>query len=729
MRATQSSSPVATGRPLPLVFGPFRFDTQSRLLSRDGTELALPPRVLGVLELLLQRAGEVVSRQELIDTVWKDAFVTDTSLAEAVSVLRQVLGDDPQSPTYVQTLHRRGYRFVAPVSVGATPGEAGNQNRAPESALEARVAPSIGGQLVPWSVAVLCAVLAIAAVWQSTRRNQGLSSPAARFAVAPAAGTTFDNVAPALAISADGRQIAWSGCDGTGCRIYCRPVDRLDASPLSGTDDGRAPFFSPDGQWIGFFADGRLKRASLAGGAPVTIADAPTALGGVWIDHEIVFAGSPSGGLMRVSADGGEPRLLTTPRESDGEVRHTWPSLVPGRRVLLFTIEMIPADDESKTLNVMSVLNLDRESASWQTLVAGASLARAAAPDVIVFARDSALNAIAFDPLRLVTTGAPRAVVDAVATSRGRAHYALSTTGSLVYATATSVSPGLSWWSPSGAHNATDENRRFSSATLAPDGTRLAGSVAEGARADIWVADVTRGVATRLTHNGINTSPIWSANGQIVYYASRTGGAFEIWNRSADGSRPAARLFGTTRHAVPLAASPDGSMLAFLQTGDRTGADIWTLPLAGGQPRPLVQGPFDERAASFSPDSRLLAYQSSEAGRWEIYVQRLDDGRRTLVSTSGGERPFWSGNELYYQSAGQLMRVAIGQDGNTGDLRVGQAAALGGLRGGALQGIASNGRVLLDRGADFSRSMAVVNLEWLREARSLLGPPASALPR
>src|SRR5262245_2613497 len=118
MRASQTSPsmPAAERHRLPpLVFGPFTFDVQERLLSRSGQEIGLPPRVLGVLELLLKRAGEVVSRQEIIDTVWKDAFVTDTSLAEAVSVLRQALGDDPQSPTFIQTLHRRGYRFVAPV--------------------------------------------------------------------------------------------------------------------------------------------------------------------------------------------------------------------------------------------------------------------------------------------------------------------------------------------------------------------------------------------------------------------------------------------------------------------------------------------------------------------------------------------------------------------------------------------------------------------------------------
>ncbi len=262
MPATEA--PIATDRRrLPsLSFGAFEFDAQTRLLCRDGREVALPPRVLGVLELLLRRAGDVVSRQELIDTVWKDAFVTDTSLAEAVSVLRQSLGDDSQSPTYIQTLHRRGYRFVAPVSTAdATPvRQAVAHDDTP--AAEPAISPSIGGQLLPWSVAVICAIIAGAAVWQATRDRQAASAPAARFAVTPAPGTRFDTSAPALALSADSTQLAWSGCDDSGCRLYLRPLDRLEPSALAGTDDGHAPFFSPDGRWIAFFADGRLKKVA-----------------------------------------------------------------------------------------------------------------------------------------------------------------------------------------------------------------------------------------------------------------------------------------------------------------------------------------------------------------------------------------------------------------------------------------------------------------------------------
>ncbi len=739
MPATETSSIGAERQRLPSVsFGPFAFDTHTRLLRRGGQEIALPPRVLGVLELLLQRAGDVVSRQELIDTVWKDAFVTDTSLAEAVSVLRQALADDPQSPTYIQTLHRRGYRFVAPVSTAIPAGHTEGA-RVDANAVEAVVSPSIGGQLVPWSAAVICAFIAAAAVWQLTRTDQGASVLAARFAVTPAAGTGLDASAPALAFSTDGTQLAWSGCDAGGCRLYVRPLDRLEPVVIPGTEDGHAPFFSPDGRWIAFFAGGRLKKVSLAGGAPVTLADAPSVLGGTWVDGEIVFAGSPSGGLARVPANGGVPRALTTPREGDGEVRHAWPSLVPGSRVVLFTIDTMAVDGAP---GVMAALSFDPAQSSevgqWSALVAGVDIARAAASDTIVFGRDSELQAISFDPIRLAVAGTPRVVLGPTATAHGRAHYALSQTGSVAWAVTPSSSPssgpssgelGLSWWSPPGFQATTDEIRRLRDAALSPDGSRIAGVNVEGARADVWVTDVRRGTATRLTHSGINSSPIWSPDGRTVYFATRRDGVFEIWSRDAEGIQAARRVpsgAAAGRHAFPMGVSPDGAMLAFLHTAPSRKADLSVVPLAGGPARPLVNGPFDDCAATFSPDSRLVAFQSAETGRWEIYLQRLRDGRRLVVSTDGGERPVWARDGLYFQSRGQLVRAAIA-DAET--FRVETVTRLGNLQGATLRGVAADGRMLVERDTDLSQGTAIVSLEWLREVRALLGPPATALPR
>src|SRR5829696_3569256 len=311
---------------MPTGFGPFAFDRQSRLLWRDGAEIALPPRVLGVLEVLIDRPGQVVARQDLLDGVWKDAFVTDTSLAEAVSFLRQALGDDPQAPRYIQTVHRRGYRFLAPVTEhrGPTPDaatrgltpDAATRGLTPDehfavasqlravSATSERVKPSIGWELVPWSVAILCAALAAAALWRLTTRPEPEPVPIARFELRPVTGTFLDRRAPAIAVSADGSTAAWSACDGitAECSLYIRRVDRLDPARLPGSEDAAAPFFSPDGRWVGFFADGKLKKIPTSGGSPAILADASTPGGAAWSpDGRIVFSGAPAGGLSIVA--------------------------------------------------------------------------------------------------------------------------------------------------------------------------------------------------------------------------------------------------------------------------------------------------------------------------------------------------------------------------------------------------------------------------------------------
>src|SRR5262245_46030396 len=266
-----------------IAFGPFAFDPQSRLLWREGAEIALPPRVLGVLEVLLERSGEVVARQDLLDRVWKDAFVTDTSLAEAVSFLRSALGDDPQSPQYIQTVHRRGYRFlVTPDRVRPGSDQLGPYSAPAPTAVEERPDWS----LVPWSVALLSAGLAAASVWYGTRTAAPPEPPVARLELTATPGTAFDRDPQPIAIAPDGRSIAWSACElASGrCAIYLRALDAIEARALAGTDGGQSPAFSRDGRWIAFFADGALKKIATSGGTPTTLASAPDPAGAAWAE-------------------------------------------------------------------------------------------------------------------------------------------------------------------------------------------------------------------------------------------------------------------------------------------------------------------------------------------------------------------------------------------------------------------------------------------------------------
>jgi eukaryotic-like serine/threonine-protein kinase len=699
------------------MFGPFTFDRHSRLLRRDDMELSLPPRVLGVLDLLVERAGDIVPRQELIDGVWKEAFVTDTSLAEAISFLRQSLGDDPQSPTYIQTVHRRGYRFVAPVSEPPADPTT-SAARDPE-----RVSPSIGGQLVPWSVAVMCAILAGAALWQVTQRSTPIP-PLVRLRLDPTPGTAFDRRAPALAISPGAAAAAWSACDSNACRLYVRRVDRLDATAIAGTDDASAPFFSPDGRWIGFFAGGKLKKVALAGGLPIALTDAPQPFGATWLDDgRIVFASSARGGLLRVSDRGGEAESLTTPAAGAGEIRHAWPSVLPGGRALLLTVATSPLDGASGRIAVMP---LDGRGA-WRTVIESADLARPVTADYIAFSRGSELHAAAFDRTRLVITGPEQAVVSGMRAL----DFAISDTGAVAYAVASGAPPSSFGWIPStGGPSLSSELAGLQAAALSPDARHIAGVSGDQTSADIWVGDVSRGATTRITHGGANVAPVWSSDSATVFYAASKGGPFELWNRDASGGTSATAVYsaaGNQRHVFPSSVSHDGTRLAYEETGGPARGDIGVLTLGGGAAERVVQTPFDDMNGMLSPDGRQLAYQSDEPGRWEIYLVRIADRHRTGISTGGGSDPFWSpdGRMLFYRSGDRLMSVSVDATGE----RIGSPTVSTTLSGALAAGIAPDGRILLRHDGAGAPTHAVLTLEWIRELRKALGPPTATLPR
>ena len=697
-------------------FGPFTFDRLNGLLREDRREIPLPPRAVAVLDLLVSRAGAIVPRQELIDSVWKEAFVTDTSLAEAISVLRQALGDDPQAPRYIQTVHRRGYRFVAAVTTVGPVNDQAEVSPGQSSALE-RGSLSIGWHLVPWTVAVLSLSLAISAVWQYTHLREPVS-PIVRLRLEPAAGTTFDRRAPAFAVSPDGLLIAWSACDAV-CRLYVRSVDRLDPQALPGTDDASAPFFSPDGRWIGFFASGKLRKVALAGGMPMALAEASQPFGAVWMpEGTIVFAASERGGLLRVNDRGGDVEQLTIPSADAGEVRHAWPGLAPGGRSLLFSIATSPVAGASSRIALMPI----ESRAAWQTIVEDADITRAASQDYIAFSRGSEIHAVAFDRARQAIAGADGLVVNGI----GRAEFAVSRSGALVYATASAdIRPSLAWIPSAGATLSADL-AALQRVTLSPDGSRLAGI----GGSDIWAGDVVRGTLTRLTHEGTNASPTWGPNDGVMYYAARNGGAFEAWTRDGSGTSPARRVMSAAdrhRHVFPTSISRDGTLMAYTESGGPTCGDVNVIALASGAQIAEVRTPFDESSGILSPDGRLLAYQSDESGRWDVYVLNLADKRRLPISSAGGSNPIWSndGASLSYRAGNALVRVAIDPSGGT----LGSPIRVAELGGAEVVGVTADNRILVRRTGDLPLHYAVLTLEWARELRTLLGPPAAALPR
>jgi serine/threonine-protein kinase len=476
---------------------------------------------------------------------------------------------------------------------------------------------------------------------------------------------------PAVAISPDGTEIAYMAGHAQTTQIFLRLLDRLESQPLAGTDNATSPFFSPDGQWVGFFADGKLKKVSIHGGDPTTLCDTAINRNGTWgPDNTIIFAPAIFSGLMRVSAAGGSPEVLTTPDFSKGEISHRWPEILPGGRAVVFVIagaKDIGFFSESK----IAVERLDTHER--KILPIQGSFPRYSPTGHLLFVSEGRVFAVGFDLNRLEVTGKPAPVLAGVKTSpnSGAADYVVSKTGSLAYLSenASASDGNLVWEDRKGQVKKLPAPARiYVSPRISPDGQRVAVSIFSGSslfRADVWLYEISHGTLTRLTFNEQSAEPVWSPDGKQIASARMRGAKPGILLKATDGSGTEETLVsGDNFIQTPTSWSPDGKFLAYWTAGPETGADIWILPLKGERkPWPFLQTKFNEGEAKFSPDGRWVAYSSDESGRPEVYVQSFPaPGAKWQISTDGGGAPEWAGNgrELFYVSlAGKLMSVVV----------------------------------------------------------------------
>lgn len=717
-------------------FGAFLFDRKRRLLRRDDAEIALPPRVLGVLELLVARAGEVVSRQELIDAVWKEAFVTDTSLAEAVSYLRQALGDDSQAPTYIQTVHRRGYRFVAALSEASSPAAIREPAPARPDGVDAErdvslavgpVRPSIANELLPWSVAIISVIAALSALWFATSQKP-VRLPILSLPIELGPGQQFDTRAPAIAISPTGSMVAWSACRNDSCQLYVRDLESLDSRALQGTEGASAPFFSPDELWIGFFADGKLKKVFVRGGGAATITEASQPFGGAWLpDGIIVFAPSAAGGLMRVDDNGGAVAAMTIPSAASGEISHAYPTPTPDGQGVMFVVRTSPVPAAPGRLALLPQARPGQSN--WKVLVDRADMGGAVGSEFLAFVRDGGLSAVRYDPLTQAAAGAPQVFEDPNESALSP-QLALSASGAMAIASGRRASPSPPappvWeWTLTG-HNLADGLTPLYQVALSPDGRYIAG-VDRESKTDLWVVDVERGTRVRLTHAGLNANPVWSTDAAAMFYASRQQGPYEIWSRHVNGDEAAKRILAKPdRHLFPSSMSVPGD-LAFVESGGASRSDVGIFAAATGV-RMIAQTPFDETAPALSPNGAMIAYQSDESSRWEITLVRLSDGKRTVVSRDGGAAPFWSadGRLLFFEQDDTLMSVRVDPslEGTGAPIVVSR------LNGATAVGIAPSGAVLLQRNDPQLRiDSASLTINWIEHLRRTLLPALPSTPR
>jgi serine/threonine-protein kinase len=442
--------------------------------------------------------------------------------------------------------------------------------------------------------------------------------------------------------------------------LFLRTIDRDTIEPIAGSEGAADPFFSPDGTWIGFFAQGTLKKLHVDGGTPVVLCAARAGAGATWArDGTIVFGGGPGGGLARVSAEGGAPTVLAAPEPGSRDVTFGWPDLLPdGRRVLFTAIGLAGS----------AAALLDLSTGQRVTLVEGAAFARYSPSGHIVFERRGQLEAAPFSVAEARVSTPPRAVLRGVATGElasAGPRFAFSRTGSLVYVPgpAGERDERLHWLDAAGQlEPVATPPAPIESVDVAPNSRQLAVTAHGDRGQDLWIGDLDRGAWSRLPADGASISPTWRPDGLAIAFAYSKTGPFNVFVRPADVAGAPRPLIESPWNQFPTSWSGDGRLLAFTEYHPMTGADIWLLDLATRARRAAVRTLFDESHARFSPDGKWLAYMSNESGRWDVFVRPADGtGARVQLSTTGGAWPCWSvdGRTLYYSVGGRTAAVAI----------------------------------------------------------------------
>jgi serine/threonine-protein kinase len=484
-----------------------------------------------------------------------------------------------------------------------------------------------------------------------------------RFTITLPAGQQLDLQFPLLAISPDGTRLAYVASNGNSpAQIYIRAMDSLDAKVLPGTEGAYEPFFSPDGQWIGFFAQGKLRKVSVTGDFSQALWDASLGEGGSWgPDDAIYFAPNNVSGLWRISASGGEPKEVTKLDRSKGEVSHRFPQVLPGGKAVLFTIRTGPGWEEAHLALYLLATGEQR------ILVSGGESGYYVSTGHLVYNRGGILVAEPFDLIRLKSSGPPIALGEAVKDEPEGAYYSLSSSGSLIYLPDDSQYR-LVWVDRNGGvAPLAAPPQPYRDPHLSPDGHRVAVETRAG-KVVIWMYDLSRATLTRLTTPDSSSQvPVWAPDGKHIAYRGTRAGFRNVYRTTTDGEGTEERLTMGEYVQTPSSWSPDGKWLAFTEAGTpATGRDIWVLPLEGealnAGPEARVRTSANEDNGVFSPNGQWLAYESNESGRFEVYVRPFPGhGERVPISTQGGLEPVWSrnGRELFYRSGDRMMAVEI----------------------------------------------------------------------
>ncbi|HUG98475.1 MAG TPA: protein kinase [Gammaproteobacteria bacterium] len=492
--------------------------------------------------------------------------------------------------------------------------------------------------------------------------TDGLRSPSPDVAVRHVDVTLPSDLRPTnldrgLALSPDGRVLVYASAR----TLLLRRLDEPDVRPLAGGEGGSSPFFSPDGRWIGFWADGQLRKLPLAGGVAIPLCRAQRPSGVSWGDDGHIVFGQGGAGIFEVSADGGEARLLLQPQRSRGELAMHGPQWLGDRRALLYTLL-----SEGENWNGARIVVQSLDASGPRVLLEQATDARHVG-DHLLFLRGHRLMAMRFDDHSYSLHGPMLPLVDGVWRSflfdSGGGHYALSSHGMLAYFEQPApYLRSLVWVDRAGNEQALPIPQRFyQHPRLSPDGRRIVVDTIDSQ--DLWLYELDDSRLTRLTTEQTHLHPVWSADGRRVIFDHSQGKA--LYWKAVDDPGPSELLLDDAEYMLtPVSVTPDGTALLFERSRDYVDFDFGRLELDGERRvTMLAESPsIREMAPVISPDGLWLAFVSDETGQQEVYVQAFPNaGRRWMVSMGGGAEPTWSprGDELFYRWNGALMAVKV----------------------------------------------------------------------
>jgi serine/threonine-protein kinase len=603
-------------------------DLLAAILKDDPPMAALPPDTPRSIHRLLRRCLEK-DREKRLDSMVAVRLEIDEALAPQL----------PVSPDFIASGPRKNQR------------------------------PAIG-RVLPW-IAAAAALAALAAGAVFYRRSGAPPATALRVAADIGfEGFMVADLVPALALSPDGQTVAFTGRTAQDARqrVYTRRLDRLGATMLAGTEDADDPFFSPDGQWIGYFSHGKLFKVSAAGGASVALADIQIDRGGAWGEDEVITftpQPTPGGRLMRVPAAGGEAKPLGPMVE--GHLTQRWPQALPGHRAILYTGSRNVDTFEDACLVAQTL-----DGAAPRVVHCGGYFWRYLPSGHVIYVHNATLFAAPFDVSQLKVTGPAVPVVDQIRSTAASGAAQFSVGGNvLVYlpGDARANAVGIQFVDRAGKTTPVSGlPSDWQSMTFSPDGRQIALEVG-GQYHGVWLYDVARQTASGLAvHKWNDVSPIWTPDGRRITYGSAQGGPPNIVSIPADGSGDPERLTQGATVQIPTSWSPDGRTLAFTQQTGANQFDVWLLPMEGaadrlkpGPPRPFAASPATEALGAFSPDGKWIAYISDESGVYQIYVRAANGaGGKWQISTTDGAWPQWSPKKpelLYGTIDGRVMFV------------------------------------------------------------------------